>query len=124
MGFYGPVSFDTAEATYVWTGLKGPGFYSVSVAGKAQNYTTGITLTRDPDFVGGLMVDVMGWTGPIGQGTTPYEVENHFPGQFFPEIFVKGHNKIERVKVEQIPYQKDDSHLKERALSKARIKAA
>ena len=64
MGFYGPEPFDSAQATYVWTGLGEPGFFSVEVMGHAPNFTSGITLVRDTHFVGGLKINVMGWTGP------------------------------------------------------------
>ena len=73
MGFYGPEPFDTAQATYVWTGLGTPGFFSVTVEGHAPNFTSGIKLVRDEQWVGGLAIRVMGWTGPLGKGTTPRE---------------------------------------------------
>jgi hypothetical protein len=44
MPFYGPIPFDSAEATYVWTGIGSPGFFSVTVKGHAKNFTTGIVI--------------------------------------------------------------------------------
>jgi len=115
MGFYGPEPFDTATATYVWTGVGGPGFFLVEVKGNAPNYTTGITLVRDPHFVGGLKIDVMGWTGPLGKGTTPYTVHASFPGSFLPKIVVQGSNKTEIVAVKEIPAEQADAHLQKLA---------
>ena len=115
MGFYGPEPFNTAKATYVWTGLGGPGFFLVEVEGDAPNYTTGITLVRDPHFVGGLKIDVMGWTGPLGQGTTPYEVHGSFPGSYLPKIVVSGSNKTIVIDVKEIPAEQADSYLQKRA---------
>jgi hypothetical protein len=115
MGFYGPEPFETATATYVWMGLGGPGAFYVEVEGAAPNYTSGITLVRDPHWVGGLKIDVMGWTGPLGAGTTPYQVHGSFPGSFVPEIVVSGSNKQMVVKVQEIPADQADSYLQKRA---------
>jgi hypothetical protein len=112
MGFYGPVPFDTAEAIYVWTGLGVPGFFAVTVKGNARNFTTGITLVRDPQWVGGLAIKVMGWTGPLGQGTTPYTVRGTFPGAYLKDIVVIGGNKTEVVPVKEIPFTSDDAYMK------------
>jgi hypothetical protein len=64
MPFYGPEPFDTAEAEYVWTGLRVQGFFRVTVKGHAQKFSFGFKLVRDPHWVGGLAIDVEGWTGP------------------------------------------------------------
>jgi hypothetical protein len=112
MGFYGSEPFDSAEATYVWTGLGTPGFFSVTVKGHAPNYTSGIKLVRDPEFVGGLAIQVMGWTGPLGQGTKAYTVHGSFNGSFLKEIVVIGTNKREVVKVKEIPFTNDEEFLK------------
>jgi hypothetical protein len=112
MGFYGPEPFDTAQATYVWTGLGSPGFFSVTVEGHAPNFTSGITLIRDPEWVGGLAIKVMGWTGPLGKGTKPYTVRGSFPGTFLKEIVVIGSNKHEVVKVKEIPFTTDEAFAK------------
>lgn len=113
MGFYGPEPFNTAKAYYVWTGLGEPGHFTVIVQGDAPNYTSGIQLVRDQEFVGGLKVNVMGWTGPLGPGTTPYTVQGTFPGEFRPEIVVQGSNKTERVKVQEIPAEDTEKLLTE-----------
>jgi hypothetical protein len=115
MGFYGPEPCSTARATYVWTGLDEPGHFFVEVEGEAPNYTTGIQLVRDPHFVGGLKVDVMGWTGPVGQGTTPYHVAGTFPGAFLPKIVVQCADCTKVVEVRQIPADQAEEHLRERA---------
>jgi hypothetical protein len=112
MGFYGPEPFDTAQATYVWTGLHTPGFFSVTVEGHAPNFTSGIKLVRDEQWVGGLAIKVMGWTGPLGKGTKPYKVSGSFPGSFLKEIVVIGSNKIELVKVKEIPFTSDEDFAK------------
>jgi hypothetical protein len=112
MGFYGSEPFDSAEATYVWTGLGAPGFFSVTVKGNAPNFTSGITLIRDPEWVGGLAVRVMGWTGPLGHGTKPYTVRGSFPGTYLREIVVIGSNKHEVVKVKEIPFENDEAFMK------------
>ena len=115
MGFYGPEPFDTATATYVWMGVHGPGAFFVEVKGHAPNYTSGIALVRDPNWVGGLKINVMGWTGPLGHGTTPYTVHNSFPGSFLPEIVVSGTNQTIVVKVKEIPAEQADDYLQKRA---------
>jgi len=112
MGFYGPEPFDTAEATYVWTGLREPGFFSVSVKGAAPNFTSGIQLVRDPHFVGGLAINVMGWTGPLAKGTTPYAVHAAFGGLYLPKILIVGQNKRLLIDVKEIPFTTDEAYVK------------
>jgi hypothetical protein len=112
MGFYGPEPFDTAQVTYVWTGLGSPGFFSVTVKGHAPNFTSGIQLVRDEQWVGGLAIKVMGWTGPLGKGTKPYKVQASFPGTYLKEIVVIGSNKHEVVEVRQIPFTNDEEFAK------------
>jgi hypothetical protein len=124
MGFYGPEPFDTAKAFYVWTGLNEPGHFSVEVAGNAKNYTSGIQLVRDPHFVGGLKIDVMGWTGPLGEGTTPFKVRGTFPGMFVPKIVVAGSNGLKLITVEEIPQAKVEGFLKGQATAAVAAKAA
>jgi hypothetical protein len=104
MGFFGPVPFNKAQASYAWMGGGGgsPGAFFVKVGGDAQNYTYGISLERDPKWVGGLKVDVVGWTGPLGEGTTPYTVVHSFPGQFVPKITVSGENQTILIDVKEI----------------------
>jgi hypothetical protein len=112
MGFYGPEPFDTAEATYVWTGLGEPGFFIVTVKGNVRNFTTGITLVRDSDWVGGLAIKAMGWTGPLGQGTRPYTVTGVFPGHHLNNIVVIGSNKTVTVPVKEIPFTTEEAYTK------------
>jgi hypothetical protein len=112
MGFYGPEPFDSAEATYVWTGLGVPGFFSVTVKGNAPNFSYGFKLVRDEEWVGGLAIKVMGWTGPLGKGTTPYTVHGSFPGIYHKEIVVIGSNKQEVIKVKEIPFTNDEEFMK------------
>jgi hypothetical protein len=111
MGFYGPEPFDTADAFHV-TGLDGLGFFVVTVKGNARNFTTGITLVRDSDWVGGLAIKVMGWTGPLGQGTKPYTVTGVFPGSYLKNIVVIGSNKTEVVPVKDIPFTTEEAYMK------------
>ncbi|HEX5308404.1 MAG TPA: hypothetical protein VFW38_04915 [Solirubrobacteraceae bacterium] len=113
--FYGYEPFDGAKATYVWTGVKEPGFFHVEAWGEVRNYTPIVELVRDQRWVGGLKIDVMGWTGPIGEGNRPYRVLANFPGQFYPEIVVQGSNKREVIKVEEIPPERAEDYLKELA---------
>jgi len=96
-------------------GLGGPGAFVVEVEGCAPNYTSGIQLVRDPNWVGGLKIDVMGWTGPVGKGCTDYKVSGSFPGQFAPEIVVSCANGDHVVKVKQIPAEKTEEFLKSRS---------
>lgn len=112
MGFYGPEPFDTAKAVYVWTGLGAPGFFSVTVEGQAPNFTSGIKLVRDEQWVGGLAIKVMGWTGPLAKGTKPYKVSGSFPGTFLKEIVIIGSNKNEVIKVTEIPFTTDEEFAK------------
>jgi hypothetical protein len=124
MGFYGPEPFDGAKAFYVWTGLNEPGHFSVDVRGNAPNYTSGIQLVRDPDFVGGLRIEVMGWTGPVGPGTKAYHVSGTFSGMFVPKIVVTGANGTHLITVEEIPQAKVEEFLKGRATPVAAAAAA
>jgi hypothetical protein len=112
MGFYGPEPFDSAEATYVWTGLGVPGFFSVTVKGHAPNFTSGIKLIRNEHWVGGLAIQVMGWTGPLAPGTKPYTVRGSFPGTYLKEIVVIGSNKQEVIKVKELPFTNDEDFMK------------
>lgn len=120
MGFYGLEPFDEATATYVWTGAGEPGFFSVEVSGEVPNFTYGIQLIRDPHWVGGLKVDVVGWTGPIGDGAEPYHVSAVFPGEFRDAIVVRGSNQTVVVKVKQIPAEEADDYVKSLVASGAR----
>jgi hypothetical protein len=118
MGFYGPEPFTNATAYYLWTGLRSPGVFIVEVTGDAPNFTTGITLVRDTHWVGGLKINVMGWTGPLGEGTTPYTVRGTFPGEFVPKIVVSGSNGQKLIDVKEIPHGKVDDYVKKAAAGK------
>ena len=109
MPFFGLEPFDTAEATYVWTGLGQPGFFHVTVKGNARKFSFGFQLKRDPEFVGGLAIEVMGWTGPLAlEGTVPYTVSATFNGTFLPEIVIIGANKTEVIKVKEVPFKSEE----------------
>ncbi|WP_075341979.1 hypothetical protein [Tenacibaculum agarivorans] len=119
MGFYGkqPVTEDQCSAVYVWTGLRTPGFFSVYVEGDAQNYSYGFDLVRDPHFVGGLKIDAMGWTGPIGKGTSHYKVRGSFQGEFRKEIVISGSNGDFAIPVKEIPHDEVENYVKSKNLS-------
>lgn len=117
MGFYGkqPVDPKKCSATYIWTGLGEPGFFRVQVGGDAQNYSYGFDLVRDPHFVGGLKINSMGWTGPIGEGTTPYMDAGSFPGVFREKIVISGSNGDFVISVKEIPHDQVQDYIKSQA---------
>lgn len=98
MGFYGPVPCKAAKAHFVDEGGD-YGAFVVTAEGDAKEFTAGITLVRDAHFVGGLRLNVMGWVGPLAEGTQTYRVHGTFPGAFMPVIIVGGH----RVEVKRTP---------------------
>jgi hypothetical protein len=108
MPFFQSEPFDTARAKYFWAGPRLPGFFRVTVRGHARNFSFGFQLRRDPHLVGGLAVDVMGWTGPLAHGTTPYTVTADFTGGYLPDIIVIGANKTEIVHVEELPFESEE----------------
>jgi hypothetical protein len=114
MPFYGLEPFDTAEAEYRWTGLRVPGFYIVTVKGHARKFSFGFKLARDLHWVGGLAIDVMGWTGPLAEppATVPYTVTDTFNGTYLPEILVIGSNKRELVRVKEVPFTTEEDIMK------------
>lgn len=114
MGFYGkqPVNAKECSVTYLWTGLRTPGIFVVEVEGDAKNYSYGFTLRRDPHFVGGLKIDSMGWTGPIGEGTSHYRVKGSFPGEFQKQIIISGSNGDFAVDVKEVPHDQVDNYVK------------
>ena len=121
MGFYGkqPVTKENCSAVYVWTGLGTPGFFSVYVGGNAQNYSYGFDLKRDPEFVGGLKVDSMGWTGPLGEGETAYKVHGTFHGEYRSEIVISGSNGNFTIPVKEIPHDQVEDYIKSKQLAAA-----
>jgi hypothetical protein len=112
MPFFQSEPFDTARAKYFWAGPGHPGFFRVTVRGHARNFSFGFQLRRDPHFVSGLALDVMGWTGPLAHGTTPYTVTADFVGRYAPEIVVIGANKTEVVHVEEIAFESEESFMR------------
>jgi hypothetical protein len=113
MPFFESEPFDTAEAEYVWAGHGQPGFFRVTARGNAPKFSFGFQLRRDTHFVGGLAIEVMGWTGPLTQGTTSYTVTGDFNGVFLPEIVVIGSNKTEVVRVKEVPFTTDEELMKQ-----------
>jgi hypothetical protein len=114
MPFFGLEPFDAAEATYVWTGAGQPGFFQVTVRGHARKISFGFQLRRDTDFVGGLAIEVMGWTGPltVPPETTPYTVTGRFNGRFLNEIVVIGSNKTQVVHVREAPFTTEEEFMR------------
>jgi len=117
MPFFQTEPFDTAHAKYFWSGAGQPGFFRVTVRGHARNFSFGFQLKQAPTFVGGLAVDVMGWTGPLAKGTTPYTVTADFVGAYAPEIVVIGANKTEVVHVEAVAFESEESFMRAHAAS-------
>lgn len=113
MPFFEREPFDTAEATYVWTGLGSPDSFWLEFKGHAPVFTSGLQLLRDTGFVGGLAIEVMGWTGPLlkDKETTPYNISGHFKGTYAKEIFVVGLNQIEIVHVREVRFQSDKEYM-------------
>ncbi|WP_141343327.1 hypothetical protein [Bradyrhizobium sp. USDA 3458] len=114
MGFYQTEPFKTAKASFIH-GPDGFGLFLVEVQGDAPNFTTGITLVRDPHWVGGLKIDVMGWTGPLGDGSMPYTVKGSFPGHYVPQIVVSGSNSTRLIPVKAIPAEEADDYVRQSA---------
>ncbi|KAJ0297353.1 hypothetical protein COL5a_003091 [Colletotrichum fioriniae] len=76
--------------------------------GNALNITTDIQIVRLQQL-GGLLFQVVGWVGPISEGTRPYTVSNTFPidlpSRVFPSgsVVIKGaDNKQLTVKIEPL----------------------
>lgn len=114
MGFYQTQPWNTATAVFIQS-PDSFGTFLVDVDGDAMEFTSGIQLVRDPDFVGGLKVTVKGWTGPLTGKTFPYKAHGSFDGQYRDQIVVSGSNKTELVNVEIIPPEKAEEHLRARA---------
>jgi hypothetical protein len=113
MPFFQTEPFDTARVRYVSAGPGPVGFFRVTVRGHARNFSFGFQLRRDPHFVSGLAVDVMGWTGPLAHGTTPYTVSADFPGGYLRDIVVIGANKTEIVHVEEVAFESEEKFMRE-----------
>jgi hypothetical protein len=111
MPFFGLEPFDHADATYHWPAKGQPGFFRVTVRGNAQKFSFGFQLKRDSHFVGGLAIDVMGWTGPLTTGTVPYTVTADFNGSFLREIVVIGTNKTEVIPVKEVEFTTEEAFM-------------
>jgi hypothetical protein len=114
MGFYGPEPWTEAHAYYIWTDVDEAGHFIVDVEGKTSEYASGLQLVRDANFVGGLKVVVMGWTGWPSGGRRPYRVSGTFPGMFSPRIVVACKNHSHAINVEEIPETEVESFLRVR----------
>jgi len=79
----------------------------VRAQGQAQNYTTGIHFTMKTTPDGRDTFQLMGWVGPLGTGTTPYDHGQRFEHMDFPGTHVvvedAGHPGGVAVPVEVIP---------------------
>ncbi|KAF8242767.1 hypothetical protein K440DRAFT_664529 [Wilcoxina mikolae CBS 423.85] len=73
MGFLEPIPAEFLSASY------DPEDQTLRLyaSGEALNFTADIYFERVP-WLGGLKYELVGWVGPRGQGTRPYEVENEF----------------------------------------------
>jgi hypothetical protein len=75
--------------------------------GDAQNYTSGIHFVAGASPDGHDLFKLMGWVGPLGKGTTPYEHLQRFEHIEFPGSFVvvvdANHPGGVQVPVEVIP---------------------
>ena len=111
MPFFQPEPFDSATVRYHRAHYGFPGYYRVTVRGHARNLSYGFQLKQLPTFVGGLAVQVMGWTGPLTQGTTPYHVTADFIGTFAAEVVVVGANKTEVVHVEDVAFASEEAFM-------------
>ena len=115
---YTPEPFDTAEATYVWTGVHTPGFYRITVTGHSRKFSSGFKIVRDSRCVGGLAFDVVGWTSPLAEppSVVPYTVTD-VHGAFHSELVVIGSNKRDVVKVNPVHFRGRDSQGAARGLT-------
>lgn len=106
--------FNTAKASSIH-GPDGFRLFLVEVEADAPNFATGTTLVRDPHWVGGLKIDVMGWTGPLAEGSTPFAVKGSFPGHYVPQIVVSGSNGTRLIPVKAIPAEESDDYVRQLA---------
>ncbi len=116
MGFYRSEPFNTASAVLVAPPsadipVSRQGTIVVTVKGCAPNYTGGIQLVRDTNKPG-LTIEVMGWTGPLGQGCTEYKVSHSFPSEGDNTVTVIGSNKSETIHLRHVPQEQADSTVK------------
>jgi hypothetical protein len=117
MGFYGPIVTKDlkAQATFAFTGLGHTvGALAIHVEGLVQNYTSGFELVRDEKFVGGLRYNLMGFSGPVGSGDSPFRHEQAFDLVSEPpkEIVIASGDQTIKVPVRVIPAtDKEDAKL-------------
>jgi len=113
VGFYAkqPVNHKATTATYLWSGVDTPGIFIVEVNGDAHNFSYAFSLGRETDFVGGLKISVMGWSGPLTKGTMPYKVIHSFPGAYQKNIIVSGSNGDFIIPVKEIAHDKADEYM-------------
>lgn len=83
----------------------------MTVRGHARNFSFGYQLKRDPHLVSGLAIEVMGWTGPLAHGTTPYTVTADFTGGYWPNVVVVGANKTEIVHLEEVAFESEEKFM-------------
>lgn len=87
------------------------GIFLVHVEGEVQDYSIAFTLVK-AKFFGGLKIDSMGWTGPLGYGKRLYESNAAIHGHFVPDIIVAGSNGSFEIPVEKIPFEEVDEYVK------------
>jgi len=117
MPFFQPEPFDSAKVRYHRAHHGHLGYYRVTVHGHAPNFSFGFQLKQVPTFVGGLAVEVMGWTGPLAPGLAQYRVAADFVGTYAPEIVVIGANKTEVVHVEEVAFESEEAFMRAYASS-------
>ena len=109
-------SFSLNLLTPRMPGISGPARGNRDSSGSPRAATREISASdsrrRDQHFVSGLAVDVMGWTGPLAQGATPYTVAADFVGRYASEIVVVGANKTEVVHVEEVAFESEEGFMR------------
>jgi len=113
MGFYRLEPYTIAKAWYIDTGTSEPGHITLVVQGEAPNFTSGVQLVLEDNGQVIPTIKVMGWTGPRAEGTLPYTVQGTFPGEFVPDLILRGSNKQEKVPVIRIGAQETEKVLLE-----------
>jgi hypothetical protein len=92
MPFFELQPFTSAEVTYVVP----EDVYLVTVTGNAPKITSGIVIDEisSPPHI---VVEVMGWTGPLERGTEQYTVHARLRGPREKTILVRGKGREETV---------------------------
>jgi hypothetical protein len=109
--------FTHAEAIYARCGAHESGFFQVTVQGEAPKFGFGFQLRQDANFAGGLIVEVMGWTGPLVEPPEliPYSVTDRFDDMSLNGVVVIGMNKTEVIPVshvKEVPFTTDEEFMK------------